>query len=84
MMKSFERFILDVRPAARLRMLAVCSLSAMVFTGCVSATALPPQPELVAPLPGPDSELAYDVLTRPDSSTAIFVVYESNSGAGAG
>jgi hypothetical protein len=32
--------------------------SATLFSGCVAVTVFSPEPELVAPLPGPDNELA--------------------------
>jgi hypothetical protein len=40
--------------------------SATLFAGCATATVFSPEPELVAPLPGPDSELARLLKTGSD------------------
>ena len=65
---GFIASVVEVWLAARrrfaVRLLAVCSLIAMVLIGCAPATALPPDTELVAPLPGPGCALAYQFLTQ--------------------
>ena len=54
--------LFNVMRLVRLRLLAIFSLSAILLTGCVVATVLPPDPELVAPLPAPGCELAHYVI----------------------
>jgi hypothetical protein len=77
--RGFIASVVEVPLAARrrfaVRLFAVWSLIAMVFTGCVSVTALPPDTELVAPLPGPGCELAYQFLTQ----RGILVRHESTA-----
>jgi hypothetical protein len=57
--------------------LVVCAL---LLTGCVRVTVRPAS-ELVAPLPGPDSEVVYDLVTTPDETRFMLARHQTPSKA---